>query len=100
MLDAAEIVSSAAHSVSEVVSGLFTKMIFEMRKVTQLFHNLRYDTLLVRNGKKVGVVMVGRNDPCTCGNGKKYKKCCGKTNVVDISTVIDEEQILIRYWMI
>ena len=20
---------------------------------------------------------VGRNDPCTCGSGKKYKKCCG-----------------------
>lgn len=22
-------------------------------------------------------VKVGRNDPCTCGSGKKYKKCCG-----------------------
>ncbi len=21
---------------------------------------------------------VGRNDPCVCGSGKKYKKCCGK----------------------
>ena len=20
---------------------------------------------------------VGRNDPCTCGSGRKYKKCCG-----------------------
>jgi SEC-C motif-containing protein len=20
---------------------------------------------------------IGRNDPCTCGSGKKYKKCCG-----------------------
>ncbi|OBT14033.1 hypothetical protein A9264_01845 [Vibrio sp. UCD-FRSSP16_10] len=20
---------------------------------------------------------VGRNDPCACGSGKKYKKCCG-----------------------
>jgi preprotein translocase subunit SecA len=25
----------------------------------------------VRNAK------VGRNDPCPCGSGKKYKKCCG-----------------------
>ncbi|MCM8768529.1 MAG: preprotein translocase subunit SecA [Candidatus Omnitrophica bacterium] len=25
-------------------------------------------------GKKVG-----RNDPCPCGSGKKYKKCCGKS---------------------
>ena len=21
---------------------------------------------------------VRRNDPCPCGSGKKYKKCCGK----------------------
>ncbi|MGE9896430.1 SEC-C metal-binding domain-containing protein, partial [Anaerovoracaceae bacterium SGI.195] len=20
----------------------------------------------------------GRNDPCPCGSGKKYKKCCGR----------------------
>ncbi len=25
-----------------------------------------------------GVKKVGRNDPCPCGSGKKYKKCCGK----------------------
>ncbi len=22
---------------------------------------------------------VGRNDPCPCGSGKKFKKCCGRT---------------------
>jgi preprotein translocase subunit SecA len=27
----------------------------------------------VRAGPKVG-----RNDPCPCGSGKKYKHCCGK----------------------
>lgn len=27
----------------------------------------------VRKDKKVG-----RNDPCPCGSGKKYKNCCGK----------------------
>ena len=26
----------------------------------------------VKVGKKVG-----RNDPCPCGSGKKFKKCCG-----------------------
>ncbi|MCK5595298.1 SEC-C domain-containing protein, partial [bacterium] len=20
---------------------------------------------------------IGRNEPCPCGSGKKYKKCCG-----------------------
>ena len=28
----------------------------------------------VRNTKKT----IGRNDPCPCGSGKKYKKCCGR----------------------
>ena len=23
-------------------------------------------------------VKIGRNDPCPCGSGKKYKNCCGK----------------------
>ena len=34
-----------------------------------------------RPGKKIPIVVgdkVGRNDPCPCGSGKKYKKCCGK----------------------
>jgi preprotein translocase subunit SecA len=26
---------------------------------------------------RVAVEKVGRNDPCPCGSGKKYKKCCG-----------------------
>ena len=25
-----------------------------------------------------GQPKIGRNDPCPCGSGKKYKKCCGK----------------------
>ena len=25
---------------------------------------------------------VGRNDPCPCGSGKKYKKCCGRSEAV------------------
>jgi uncharacterized protein YecA (UPF0149 family) len=24
---------------------------------------------------------VGRNEPCPCGSGKKYKKCCGQRGV-------------------
>jgi len=27
---------------------------------------------------KVGSKKVGRNDPCPCGSGKKYKRCCGR----------------------
>lgn len=24
-------------------------------------------------------VKIGRNEPCPCGSGRKYKKCCGVT---------------------
>ena len=30
--------------------------------------------------RPVTVKKVGRNDPCPCGSGKKYKKCCGINN--------------------
>ena len=31
----------------------------------------------------VKTVRVGRNDPCPCGSGKKYKKCCGMNETAD-----------------
>jgi len=31
----------------------------------------------VKNSAPVRVTKIGRNDPCPCGSGKKYKKCCG-----------------------
>ena len=35
-------------------------------------------------GKKTvqrAAAKVGRNDPCPCGSGKKYKQCCGRKPV-------------------
>lgn len=37
-------------------------------------NNMQSGTV-VREGKKIG-----RNDPCPCGSGKKYKNCCGSDN--------------------
>jgi tetratricopeptide (TPR) repeat protein len=44
--------------------------------------NLRSELFpgLSTDGKKSGgkkKAKIGRNDPCSCGSGKKYKKCCG-----------------------
>lgn len=30
-----------------------------------------------QNQQPVKKKKIGRNDPCPCGSGKKYKKCCG-----------------------
>lgn len=38
--------------------------------------------ILYREAKKANTIVkgkkIGRNDPCPCGSGKKYKKCCGR----------------------
>jgi len=46
--------------------GIFTE---EQRKV---FYSEQKAAGIVVRGEKIG-----RNDPCTCGSGKKYKRCCG-----------------------
>lgn len=47
---------------------------------------------------------IGRNDPCPCGSGKKYKKCCGAKVTPEFElpenlstgTFLDEYQLLLR----
>jgi len=35
-------------------------------------------SIIISKPKTASGKKVGRNDPCPCGSGKKYKKCCGK----------------------
>jgi len=42
-----------------------------MRKISHLLYLQR-----VNKYKAQGVIRVGRNDPCPCGSGKKFKICC------------------------
>ena len=48
------------------------KEIFSEEELKALYKEQRESTT-IRKEKKIG-----RNDPCPCGSGKKYKKCCGK----------------------
>ena len=48
------------------------KEIFSEEELKALYKEQR-DSGTVRKPKKIG-----RNDPCPCGSGKKYKKCCGR----------------------
>ena len=40
-------------------------------------HNTRLDLLCSAVHRLLGGAAAGRNDPCPCGSGKKFKKCCG-----------------------
>ena len=48
------------------------KEIFSEEELKALYKEQR-DSGTVRKPKKIG-----RNDPCPCGSGKKYKFCCGR----------------------
>ncbi|WP_050179850.1 tetratricopeptide repeat protein [Domibacillus robiginosus] len=37
--------------------------------------------------------MIGRNDPCSCGSGKKFKKCCGKNGTVSSIRLLLAEEL-------
>ena len=45
--------------------------IFDETKQKALYAEQRNSRTIVKEKK------IGRNDPCPCGSGKKYKKCCG-----------------------
>jgi preprotein translocase subunit SecA len=69
---------------SEVVSRLFKIQIARedsvRKKMTLRPTRLRYNRGDGGEEKPKPVVRtkkIGRNDPCICGSGKKYKKCCG-----------------------
>ena len=49
--------------------------IFDEEKRKELYHEQKVSGTVKREGAKVYP-----NDPCPCGSGKKYKKCCGKAN--------------------
>ena len=46
--------------------------IFDEEKRKELYREAKKMNTIVKEKK------IGRNDPCPCGSGKKYKKCCGR----------------------
>ena len=72
-----------AREYEEVFSGLLSKM----PGAEEADRAFKEALLEMRRAKPGGaaydkpaparVVKIGRNEPCPCGSGKKYKKCCG-----------------------
>lgn len=64
-LERKETVKITKQGLQEAVNAVRGDMPKESKEITH--------TPVVNNDPKVG-----RNDPCPCGSGKKYKNCCGK----------------------
>ena len=61
-----------ATSVDEIEEAFQRKKKKELEQARMAGAGDQQVQQIVRSGEKVG-----RNDPCPCGSGKKYKKCCG-----------------------
>ncbi len=59
-------------TVSEQRLNDFADAIWAVYDLGQLWRHIGPRVETVHVGPKIG-----RNDPCACGSGKKYKKCCG-----------------------
>jgi len=71
----------------DVIGQLFHVQVTREEEVEELDQQARQETEFVlsrgqgaeaKQKPVVGGQKVGRNEPCPCGSGKKYKKCCGK----------------------
>lgn len=84
-------------SINDIITDFNTRVTFDSLQSGQVFTTvvtniannlplwtLKGHTLSEINGEISAphltrtVNKIGRNEPCTCGSGKKYKKCCGK----------------------
>lgn len=73
-----EMFEAMNQKIQEDVVRVLTKSKFE-RKV-EVRHRPNMDNLKTNDVKNKPLTSkkVGRNEPCPCGSGKKYKDCCGK----------------------
>jgi len=82
-----ELEESSQIDVSFDFERLFKKMVefkadhlYNLEQWDAIFPPERQDELYTEQ-KRSGIVrkdpVPGRNEPCSCGSGKKYKKCCG-----------------------
>lgn len=78
-----ELINIDNEDIRIVASKMMNKFVNKIRlwKLKGISTNDAKASAISETASKV----VGRNDPCICGSGKKYKKCCGKNgNVVQL----------------
>ncbi|MEO0123677.1 MAG: preprotein translocase subunit SecA [candidate division WOR-3 bacterium] len=81
-----ELLSEIARDVSGIVFRASPRPIQRKPVVTQEYKpsadgKVNAQTPGAKSAPVLKTAKVGRNDPCPCGSGKKYKKCCGRNAV-------------------
>ncbi len=55
----------------------YIKILMNLKVVVQTEEKKESKNKVKENYDKIGGKKIGRNEPCFCGSGKKYKHCCG-----------------------
>ena len=71
-----ELEQNIAHTVSISFFHIHQHHPATRTQQKQVLQTNKTDSTITQSGAKPKQT-VGRNDPCPCGSGKKYKKCCG-----------------------
>ena len=71
-MDATELSQKNYQSKESMETAIQNNQMKQLEELAQTWKKAH--TQKVREHKKIG-----RNDPCPCGSGKKYKNCCLKT---------------------
>jgi uncharacterized protein YecA (UPF0149 family) len=58
----------------EQIPDLYEKLSVRHAKIKAIYRHCKSKHLSAQ--QVVSTARVGRNDPCPCGSGKKFKKCC------------------------
>jgi peptide deformylase len=69
-------------AASDFESAVWQHEINHLQGVQEIVVNPKtgrlYGPSVENGGTIISKGKIGRNDPCSCGSGKKYKKCCGR----------------------
>jgi uncharacterized protein len=67
---------SRKRTLAELADVVIKEIPDAMQSIAHMGRAL-YEAVLARPQTPVRSEKIGRNDPCPCGSGRKYKKCCG-----------------------
>ena len=78
-----EMISSMRKDVANFMMGIHIQVGLTANQIVQMRKQQKVSNLKTNAGGDIPATVTkkkepGRNDPCPCGSGKKYKNCCGK----------------------
>ena len=73
----AETEEHSLDTLAEAMVEVFPAAVASFARIGRSLHETLVEEYEEEASEPVRADKIGRNDPCPCGSGKKYKKCCG-----------------------